>query len=112
MMDASSVSIEVDCQGSEDEHDLDYWNLLRKNLFICHEKHHYWDVKLKVGEKIFKCHRIVLALNSKYFVSLFKSDFKEANEETKTLPDEFVDEASFSKLLLSLIHISEPTRPY
>lgn len=76
-----------------------YSNFLSRQFMACRNKGDYCDVTLKIGEKVFQCHRLVLASNSTYFSTLFKDDFKEAGEVTKILPTLFVNEKGFSKLL-------------
>ena len=78
---------------------MEYFNLLTEKFSMYRKKGKYCDAKIKVGEKVFKCHRNIIDANSVYFTIVFKNNFKDANEEIKSLPSEYVDEDSFSKLL-------------
>lgn len=53
--------------------------LLSKCSKFCREGE-FIDVRLKVGDKLFAAHRIVLASYSDYFHSIF-TDRKEANQD-------------------------------
>ena len=56
-----------------------------------------WDVKIKVDDEIFYCHKVILSAYSDFFLSMFTLDFKEKNEETVTLQS--VDASSFRIIL-------------
>ncbi|XP_013384732.1 kelch-like protein 8 isoform X1 [Lingula anatina] len=55
------------------------------------------DLELKVGEKVFKCHRVVLACVSKYFRAMFTSEMAESKQNRVTIQD--IDEYAMELLI-------------
>ena len=41
----------------------------------------FYDVIIKVGDRTFHCHRIILASAFKYFRSMFSKNFREVDEQ-------------------------------
>lgn len=56
-----------------------------------------WDIEVKVGEKSFKCHRILLAAISQYFYAMFMSEMAESRQNTVTIHD--IEEGAMEKLI-------------
>ena len=84
----------------EDESTLEYIKIM---MLINRNRHENLDVdcdvKVKVGGRVFPCHRIILISNSQYFQRIFNGSFKETNNDTVSLPSEYIDDESFSKVL-------------
>lgn len=57
----------------------------------------YSDVMLKVGQKSFPCHKIILAAGSPYFKSMFESGMEESRKSCIEMKE--VDEDVFEKIL-------------
>ena len=64
------------------------------------------DVSLKVGEQIFKAHRVVLAASSDYFSAMFAAGMKESFDELIELKDSSVTPDSL-KTILDAVYKSE-----
>ncbi|XP_021371205.1 kelch-like protein 8 isoform X2 [Mizuhopecten yessoensis] len=82
-----------------------------KTFLEFYEKDQLCDVEIKVGEKSFRCHRMVLACVSQYFRIMFMSEMSESRQETITIHD--IDESAMEKLIkfayTSKIHLSVDT---
>lgn len=82
-----------------------------KTFLELYEKEQLCDVEIIVGEKSFKCHRMILACVSQYFRIMFTSEMSESRQETVTIHD--IDESAMEKLVkfayTSKIHLSVDT---
>ena len=58
---------------------------LKLNDFRIEER--YFDVIIQCDNKHFKCHRIILALASSFFDTMFSGNFKGRTKEIISLPD-------------------------
>lgn len=56
-----------------------------------------FDIELQVGEKIFKCHKIVLSCVSQYFKAMFMSEMTESRQKVITIHD--IEESAMDKLV-------------
>lgn len=56
-----------------------------------------YDIELRVGEKVFKCHKIVLSCVSQYFRAMFMSEMSESWQKSVTIHD--IEESAMEKLL-------------
>ena len=56
-----------------------------------------YDVEIKVGNKSFKCHKIVLSCVSDYFRTMFTSEMTESRQSEITIHD--IDESAMEKLV-------------
>lgn len=57
----------------------------------------FCDIRLKVGNKFFDCHRVILASSTDFFRLLFKPNYRESTQEIVELHE--VDERVFETLL-------------
>ncbi|XP_059169346.1 kelch-like protein 8 isoform X2 [Physella acuta] len=66
-------------------------------LYQFYQSRDLCDVEIKVGNKIFHCHRLVLACVSQYFKAMFKSQMAESKEKSISIKD--IDEEAMDKLI-------------
>lgn len=55
------------------------------------------DIDIKVGEKTFSCHRVILSSVSNYFRTMFMSEMTESRQREVTIHD--IDESAMEKLV-------------
>lgn len=65
----------------------------------------YCDVKVRVQDQNFSCHRVVLASASEYFDALFGGSFKEKDAQETTLKD--IDAETFEEVLRCVYNLHE-----
>ena len=78
--------------------------LLSKCSQFCREGE-FIDIRLKVGDKFFPAHRVVLASYSDYFHSIF-TDGKEANQEVIEMKDKNISPEIF-KIVMDSIYTGD-----
>ena len=64
----------------------------------------FCDIRLKVGNRYFDCHKVILASATNFFHMLFKSAYRECNQKVVELRD--VDENIF-EILLNFMYFGE-----
>lgn len=68
-----------------------------RTFFEFYQNGYLCDVELIIGNKSFKCHRMVLACVSQYFKAMFQSEMAESRAPSITIHD--IDETAMEKLI-------------
>lgn len=93
----SATSLNVDPPGV---YQFEAKSLMKDSFNVLHELYQnqeLCDVEIKVGNKSFKCHRVVLVCASLYFRAMFKSEMAESHQDVVTIQD--IDEDAMEKLI-------------
>lgn len=97
LQDSASLHLNLDSSGS---YQFEARNFLKDSFRTLHgfyENQEMCDVEIRVGNKSFKCHRVVLACASLYFRAMFKSEMAETKQEVITIQD--LDEDAMEKVV-------------
>lgn len=84
------------------------WQDSFKTLYQFYESGQLCDVEVKVGEKSFRCHRVVLACVSQFFRAMFNSPMTESKQKVVTIQDSNVD-ANSLELLIKYAYLAKLT---
>ena len=76
---------------------------LHQKLSDFRDKEKYCDVQIRVQDKTFSCHRVVLASASEYFDAMFGGRFKESSSEIPVITLLDIDAVTF-KSIIELIY--------
>jgi len=108
---ATLEHLNIDTTVSQDYEYKSHYKHCFKTFYDFYEKGNLCDVEIKVGEKSFKCHRMVLACVSQYFRAMFMSEMSESQQDQVTIHD--IDESAMEKLIrfayTSKIHFTVDT---
>ena len=81
-------SAHPDAEQAEDEecfHDSERPDSILSGLATLYKNDAFIDVRLKVGNKEFACHRNILAMSSPYFMAMFSSELMEKGNDLVSL---------------------------
>lgn len=93
----SATSLNLDPPGV---YQFEAKSLMKDSFNMLHELYQnqeLCDVEIKVGQKSFKCHRVVLVCASLYFRAMFKSEMAESHQDVVSIQD--IDEDAMEKLI-------------
>ncbi|KAK3090484.1 hypothetical protein FSP39_012212 [Pinctada imbricata] len=83
--------------GLDDEWLVKYVDSLCEGLLQQYTSQQYTDATIRVDDKVFQCHRVVLSAMSPYFDAMFSSGMRETEENIVTLQG--TDAVTFDKIL-------------
>ncbi|KAK3099426.1 hypothetical protein FSP39_004167 [Pinctada imbricata] len=94
---ATSDQLHVDTGATQEFESKSHYKNGFKTFLEFYNNDQMYDVEIKVGSKSFRCHRIVLACVSNYFLTMFTSEMTESKQKEVTIHD--IDETAMEKLV-------------